>query len=107
VRIDKKYPYGLFSGYYENGNVSLKSCDEGVYHTGDMAWRDEEGYFWYEGRKDDLIKSSGYRISPSMNRKRHHGTAICARMRATGVKDDLRGQVLKPSICFNQRREVA
>jgi acetyl-CoA synthetase len=102
VRIDKKYPYGLFSGYYENGQVSLKSNDESVYHTGDMAWRDEEGYFWYEGRKDDLIKSSGYRISPFEIESVIMELPYVLECAATGVKDELRGQVVKASIVLTK-----
>ncbi|MEG1509892.1 MAG: AMP-binding protein, partial [Clostridia bacterium] len=58
-----KVPVGLFSGY-NNAEVTAEAWHDNYYHTGDMAWRDEDGYFWYVGRTDDLIKSSGYRIGP-------------------------------------------
>ncbi len=98
VRIDKKYPHGLFMGYFENGEITLKQIDKDVYHTGDMAWLDEEGYFWYEGRKDDLIKSSGYRISPFEIESVIMELPYVLECAATGVKDELRGQVVKASI---------
>jgi acetyl-CoA synthetase len=80
----------------------LKSNDESVYHTGDMAWRDEEGYFWYEGRKDDLIKSSGYRISPFEIESVIMELPYVLECAATGVKDELRGQVVKASIVLTK-----
>ena len=64
IHLDKGAPVGLFKGY-NNDEEKNKECTRGnMYHTGDTAWRDEDGYFWYVGRVDDVIKSSGYRIGP-------------------------------------------
>jgi acetyl-CoA synthetase len=57
-------PPGLFMGYYENNALDTKAMDGGVYHTGDTVWQDEDGYIWFKGRNDDIIKCSGYRIGP-------------------------------------------
>jgi acetyl-CoA synthetase len=57
-------PLGLFMGYYENNAISQKALEGGVYHTGDTVWQDEDGYIWFKGRNDDIIKCSGYRIGP-------------------------------------------
>ena len=64
IRTDKKAPCGLFNGYYLDEEKTKDSWHDGMYHTGDVAWRDEDGYFWYVSRIDDVIKSSGYRIGP-------------------------------------------
>ena len=57
-------PVGMFNGYYRDDKLTASVWKDGVYKTGDMAWRDEDGYFWFVGRADDVIKSSGYRIGP-------------------------------------------
>ena len=54
----------MFHGYYRDPELTARTWHDGVYHTGDVAWRDEDGYFWFVGRTDDVIKSSGYRIGP-------------------------------------------
>ena len=64
VNTSEKVPCGIFLGYYRNQEKTDEVWHDGVYHTGDIAWRDEDGYFWYVGRIDDVIKSSGYRIGP-------------------------------------------
>ena len=64
IRLEKGTPNGLFKGYYQNPEKTAEVLHDGLYHTGDVAWRDEDGYFWYVGRTDDVIKSSGYRIGP-------------------------------------------
>ena len=64
IRTDKHTPCGLFMGYYRDEEKTREAWSGGVYHTGDTAWRDEDGYFFYVGRTDDVIKSSGYRIGP-------------------------------------------
>ena len=65
IVIDTTKPhYGLFSGYYRAEELTAESWHDGLYHTGDTAWKDEDGYFWYVGRTDDVIKASGYRIGP-------------------------------------------
>ena len=62
--IVENRPVGMFRGYYLDEDRTQSVWAEGLYHTGDVAWRDEWGYYWYVGRSDDVIKSSGYRIGP-------------------------------------------
>ena len=57
-------PVGMFHGYYKDPDLTARAWHDGVYRTGDVAWKDEDGYFWFVGRTDDVIKSSGYRIGP-------------------------------------------
>jgi acetyl-CoA synthetase len=64
VRTRARRPLGLFGGYYADPALTKKVWHDGIYYTGDMAWRDEDGYYWFVGRSDDVIKSSGYRIGP-------------------------------------------
>ncbi len=64
LRTDARKPAGVFLGYFRDEEKTRAAWHDGYYHTGDMAWMDEEGYYWYVGRIDDLIKSSGYRIGP-------------------------------------------
>ena len=64
VRVGDKKPIGLFKEYYRDEELTREAWHDGIYHTGDVAWRDEDGYYWFEGRIDDVIKSSGYRIGP-------------------------------------------
>ena len=98
VRTTKGTPCGLFMGYYRDEEKTKEAWDEGVYHTGDTAWKDEDGYFWYVGRTDDVIKSSGYRIGPFEIESvlaEHPAVLECA---VTGVPDPLRGNVVKATI---------
>jgi acetyl-CoA synthetase len=98
VRYDKKYPVGLFRGYYRDRKLTDEAMVNGVYYTGDLAWRDEDGYFWFIGRTDDVIKSSGYRIGPfevESALMTHPAVVECA---ITGVPDDIRGQIVKATI---------
>ena len=91
-------PIGLFKGYYRDEELTKKAWDNGVYHTGDMAWRDEDGYYWFEGRIDDVIKSSGYRIGPfevESALMTHPAVVECA---ITGVPDEIRGMVVKATV---------
>lgn len=91
-------PIGMFMGYYEDDAATATAWHDGLYHTGDMAWRDEDGYYWYVGRSDDLIKSSGYRIGPFEIESvlmEHPAVLECA---ITGVPDPVRGQVVKATI---------
>ena len=64
VRTDRYKPVGMFDGYYREPERTREVWRDGIYYTGDMAWKDEDGYFWFVGRSDDVIKSSGYRIGP-------------------------------------------
>jgi acetyl-CoA synthetase len=91
-------PIGLFKGYYRDEEKTHEAWHDGIYHTGDMAWRDEDGYFWFVGRTDDVIKSSGYRIGPFEveNALMTHPAVIeCA---ITGVPDPIRGMVVKATV---------
>ena len=63
-RTDRFRPVGLFVGYYRGEELTRAAWHDGMYHTGDIAWRDKDGYYWYVGRTDDTIKSSGYKIGP-------------------------------------------
>ena len=92
IRTDKGKPLGLFKEYYLNDELTREVWHDGVYYTGDVAWRDEDGYFWFVGRADDVIKSSGYRIGPF-----EVESAI------TGVPDEIRGQVVKATIILGEK----
>ena len=95
---DKKHPLGLFHGYWEDEQTTLKSWHDGVYNTGDMAWRDADGYYWFVGRSDDVIKCSGYRIGPFEVESvlmEHPSVLECA---VTAAPDPVRGQVVKATI---------
>ena len=93
--------YGLFDCYYLNEEKTNEAFRGGWYHTGDMAWLDEDGYYWYVGRNDDIIKSSGYRIGPFEIESvmvEHPAVQECA---VTGVPDQLRGQLVKATVVLN------
>ena len=99
IRIDENQkPYGLFLGYYRDEARTKEAYHDGIYHTGDVAWKDEDGYFWFVGRNDDVIKSSGYRIGPfevESALMSHDAVVECA---ITAVPDPIRGQVVKATI---------
>ncbi len=93
---------GLFSGYYNDKLRTDAVWHDGYYHTGDTAWQDEDGYLWYVGRTDDVIKSSGYRISPFEIESvliEHPAVLECA---VTGAPDPVRGQVVKATIVLTR-----
>ncbi|MDR1706832.1 MAG: AMP-binding protein [Prevotella sp.] len=98
IKTDKYKPLGLFMGYYRDEALTKQVYHNDIYHTGDMAWRDEDGYYWFVGRTDDVIKSSGYRIGPfevESALMTHPAVVECA---VTGVPDEIRGQVVKATI---------
>ncbi|WP_315447527.1 AMP-binding protein [Segatella salivae] len=98
IRIGDKKPLGLFKGYYRDEERTKETWHDGIYHTGDMAWRDEEGYYWFVGRTDDVIKSSGYRIGPFEVENAlmtHPAVVECA---ITGVPDPIRGMIVKATV---------
>ncbi len=102
VRVGDKKPIGLFKGYYRDDEKTREAWHDGLYHTGDMAWRDEDGYYWFEGRIDDVIKSSGYRIGPfevESALMTHPAVVECA---ITGVPDDIRGMVVKATVVLGK-----
>lgn len=93
-----KKPLGLFKEYLNDEELTNEAMHDGLYHTGDVAWRDEDGYYWFVGRKDDVIKSSGYRIGPfevESALMTHPAVVECA---ITGVPDEVRGQVVKATV---------
>lgn len=95
-------PIGLFPGYFSDEDKTAEVWHDGYYHTGDMAWRDEDGYYWFVGRADDVIKSSGYRIGPfevESALMEHPAVMECA---ITGVPDPDRGQVVKATIVLTK-----
>lgn len=102
VRVGKDKPIGLFKGYYRDEELTRRVWHDGIYYTGDMAWRDEDGYYWFVGRIDDVIKSSGYRIGPfevESALMTHPAVVECA---ITGVPDDIRGMVVKATIVLGK-----
>ncbi|RPF48473.1 acetyl-CoA synthetase [Hydrogenoanaerobacterium saccharovorans] len=93
---------GLFMGYYRNEKLTNEAWHDNLYHTGDTAWRDEDGFFWYVGRTDDVIKASGYRIGPFEIESvlmEHPAVLECA---VTGAPDPVRGQVVKATIVLTK-----
>ena len=103
IRTDRGKPLGLFKEYYLNDGMMHEVWHDGVYYTGDVAWRDEDGYFWFVGRADDVIKSSGYRIGPfevESALMTHPAVVECA---ITGVPDEIRGQVVKATIILGEK----
>lgn len=98
VHVGDRKPLGLFKGYYRDEELTQKAWNHGIYHTGDLAWRDEDGYYWFVGRADDVIKSSGYRIGPfevESALMTHPAVVECA---VTGVPDEVRGMVVKATV---------
>ena len=94
----KQRPVGLFAGYYNDLAKTKAAWHYGAYHTGDVAWKDEEGYYWFVGRADDVIKSSGYRIGPfevESALMEHDAVVECA---ISAVPDPVRGQIVKATI---------
>jgi len=95
---DKRHPLGLFHGYWRDEAATNKAWKNGVYNTGDMAWRDADGYYWFVGRDDDVIKCSGYRIGPFEVESvllEHPAVLECA---VTAAPDPVRGQVVKATV---------
>ena len=102
IRIDKGIPYGLFNGYYLNEATTKKAMRDGLYHTGDMAWKDEDGYYWYMSRIDDVIKSSGYRIGPFEIESVIMELPFVVECAITGVPDPIRGQIVKATVVLTE-----
>jgi acetyl-CoA synthetase len=102
IRTDKRKPVGMFGGYYRDEELTKKVWQNGIYYTGDTAWRDEDGYFWFVGRADDIIKSSGYRIGPfevESALMEHPAVLECA---ITAVPDAERGQIVKATVVVSK-----
>lgn len=105
IRVGDHPPLGLFKGYYRDEAQTREVLHNGIYYTGDIAWRDEDGYYWFVGRADDVIKSSGYRIGPfevESALMTHPSVVECA---VTGSPDETRGQLVKATIVLAQDHE--
>ncbi len=98
VRTEKGIPCGLFMGYYGDEKQTKEAWHDGMYHTGDVAWRDEDGYFWYVSRVDDVIKSSGYRIGPFEIENVIMELPYVLECGVCAAPDEVRGQVVKACI---------
>jgi acetyl-CoA synthetase len=107
IRTNKKTPVGMFSGYFRDDALTNKVWNNDIYYTGDMAWFDEDGYFWFVGRADDIIKSSGYRIGPfevESALMEHPAVLECA---ITAVPDPDRGQIVKATVVLSKKFEAS
>lgn len=103
IRTDKRKPAGMFDEYYRDPDLTRRVWHDSIYFTGDMAWKDEDNYFWFVGRADDLIKSSGYRIGPFEVESallEHPAVLECA---ITAVPDPVRGQIVKATVVLTKQ----
>ncbi len=98
INIKDGLPCGLSYGYEGNDETTAEVWRDGWYHTGDLAWRDEDGFFWYVGRVDDVIKSSGYRIGPFEIENVIMELPYVLECGVSAAPDEVRGQVVKASI---------
>ena len=105
VRTENGAPCGLFAGYYLDEEKTLEAWHDGLYHTGDTAWRDEDGFYWYVGRVDDVIKSSGYRIGPFEIENVIMELPYVLECGVSAAPDPVRGQVVKASIVLTKGTE--
>lgn len=105
LRFTDGKPVGLFAGYFNDDELTQKAFENGIYHTGDTAYFDEDGYIWFVGRDDDLIKTSGYRVSPFEVEsvfQQHPAVLECA---VTGIPDVHRGQAVKATVVLTKDYE--
>ena len=105
IHTDKTVPCGLFREYYLDEEKTFDAWHDGLYHTGDTAWRDEDGYFWYVSRIDDVIKSSGYRIGPFEIESVIMELPYVLECGVSAAPDEVRGQVVKASIVLTKGTE--
>ena len=105
VRTHEKIPCGLFKGYYMDEEKTAEVWHDGMYHTGDTAWCDEDGYYWYVSRIDDVIKSSGYRIGPFEIENVIMELPYVLECGVSAAPDEMRGQVVKASIVLTKGTE--
>ena len=105
IHTDKKIPCGLYKEYYLDTEKTAEAWHDGAYHTGDTAWRDEDGYFWYVSRVDDVIKSSGYRIGPFEIESVIMELPYVVECGVSAVPDEVRGQIVKASIVLTKGTE--
>ena len=104
INTEQGSPCGLFKGYFDE-NLTKEAWHDGFYHTGDTAWRDEDGFFWYVGRMDDLIKSSGYRIGPFEIESVIMELPYVLECGVSAEPDEVRGQVVKASVVLTKGTE--
>ncbi len=105
INISEGIPCGLTVGYYKNPEKTKEVMHDGFYHTGDTAWRDEDGYYWYVGRVDDIIKSSGYRIGPFEIESVIMELPYVLECGVSAAPDEVRGQIVKASIVLTPGTE--
>ena len=105
IRLDNGVPVGLFRQYLDDDEKMEECMRNGMYHTGDTAWRDEDGYFWYVSRIDDVIKSSGYRIGPFEIESVIMELPYVLECGVSAAPDELRGQIVKASIVLTKGTE--
>ena len=105
IRTTEGSPCGLYKGYFRNEEATKEAWHDGYYHTGDTAWRDEDGYFWYVGRIDDVIKSSGYRIGPFEIESVIMELPYVLECAVTAVPDEIRGQIVKATVVLVKGKE--
>lgn len=105
INVEKGKPLGLFKSYYRNDEMTEKRIVNGLYHTGDVVYRDNDGYLWFVSRIDDVIKTSGYRVGPfevESALMTHPAVAECA---VTAAPDEIRGQIVKATIVLTSEYE--
>ena len=105
IHTDKQIPCGLYREYYLDEERTKEAWHDGMYHTGDTAWRDEDGYFWYVSRIDDVIKSSGYRIGPFEIESVIMELPYVLECGVSAEPDEVRGQIVKASIVLTKGTE--
>ena len=105
VHTEPKVPFGLFKGYYRDEKKTAEAWHDGLYHTGDTAWKDEDGYYWYVSRIDDVIKSSGYRIGPFEIESVIMELPYVLECGVCASPDEVRGQVVKACIVLTKGTE--
>ena len=106
VRTPRENPHpGIFIGYYKDEEKTADAWRHGCYHTGDVAWKDEDGYYWYVGRNDDVIKSSGYRIGPFEIESVIMELPYVLECGVSACPDEVRGQIVKASIVLAKGKD--
>ncbi|MBR2370579.1 MAG: AMP-binding protein [Clostridia bacterium] len=105
VNVQNGAPCGLFKGYYQDEEKTREVWHDGFYHTGDVAWKDEDGFYWYVSRIDDVIKSSGYRIGPFEIESVIMELPYVLECGVSAEPDEVRGQVVKASIVLSNGKE--
>ncbi len=105
INLQNGWPCGLMKEYYNDPYKTKEAIHDGYYHTGDTAWRDEDGFYWYVGRTDDIIKSSGYRIGPFEIESVIMELPYVLECGVSAAPDEVRGQIVKASIVLTKGTE--